>query len=89
MTRDILDAIYGCLIGGAIGDALGAPVEGWYYTEIREKYGRLEELLPGIRGNTGAYYGGSIGDRFREAYDGPTTPPGTSPMIPLWCTTCA
>jgi len=30
--------VYGCLIGGAIGDALGAPVEGWYYTEIREKF---------------------------------------------------
>jgi len=25
----ILDKVYGCLIGGAIGDALGAPVEGW------------------------------------------------------------
>jgi len=25
----ILDQVYGCLIGGAIGDALGAPVEGW------------------------------------------------------------
>jgi len=25
----ILDQVYGCLIGGALGDALGAPVEGW------------------------------------------------------------
>jgi len=25
----ILDKVYGCLIGGATGDALGAPVEGW------------------------------------------------------------
>jgi len=25
----ILDQVYGCLIGGVIGDALGAPVEGW------------------------------------------------------------
>lgn len=46
MAKNILDAIYGCLIGGAIGDALGAPVEGWYYTEIRAKYGKLEEFLP-------------------------------------------
>ena len=26
MAKDILDAVYGCLIGGAIGDSLGAPV---------------------------------------------------------------
>jgi ADP-ribosylglycohydrolase len=25
----ILDKVYGCLIGGAMGDALGASVEGW------------------------------------------------------------
>jgi len=40
------DAIYGCLIAAAIGDALGAPVEGWYWTDIREKYGRVEEFMP-------------------------------------------
>jgi ADP-ribosylglycohydrolase len=55
MAKDILDAVYGCLIGGAIGDALGAPVEGWYWTEIREKVGRVRELMPGF-GNTGAHY---------------------------------
>lgn len=44
MARDILDAVYGCLAGGAVGDALGAPVEGWYWTEIREKYGRMTEM---------------------------------------------
>lgn len=38
MKRD-LDHFYGCLIGGAIGDALGAPVEFIQYTEIIEKYG--------------------------------------------------
>jgi ADP-ribosylglycohydrolase len=42
----IADDIYGCLIAAAIGDALGAPVEGWYWTEIREKYGRVEEFMP-------------------------------------------
>ena len=41
---DILDKVYGCLAGGAVGDALGAPVEGWYWTEIREKYGRMTEM---------------------------------------------
>jgi ADP-ribosylglycohydrolase len=66
MGKDILDRVYGCLIGGAIGDALGAPVEGWYHGEIREKYGRIRELEPGTRGNTGATYG----------RPGPPTPPG-------------
>jgi ADP-ribosylglycohydrolase len=77
MPKDILDRVYGCLVGGAIGDALGAPIEGWYWTEIREKYGRLTELLPGERGNTGACYGGSTGYlQGPGKYDGPVTPPG-------------
>lgn len=29
----------GCLLGGAVGDALGAPVEFLRYTEIRERFG--------------------------------------------------
>lgn len=68
MAKDILDAVYGCLIGGAVGDSLGAPVEGWYWNEVREKYadGRITELEPGTRGNTGATYG----------MQGKTTPPG-------------
>jgi len=46
MANNLLDRVYGCLIGGAIGDSLGAPVEGWYYQDIRAKYGKLEEFLP-------------------------------------------
>jgi ADP-ribosylglycohydrolase len=77
MAKDIFDAVYGCIIGGAIGDALGSPVESWYYTDIRKKYGKMTELLPGVRGNTGPNYGGSTSYWFNEQYDGPTTPPGT------------
>lgn len=44
MTSDITDTVYGCLIGGAIGDALGAPVEGWTHHQIREEYGTVEEF---------------------------------------------
>lgn len=43
-AQSMYDAVYGCLIGGAIGDALGAPVEGWHWSGIREKYGRLTEF---------------------------------------------
>lgn len=44
MTDDIFDRTYGCLIGGAIGDALGAAVEGWPYQQIREEYGKIDEF---------------------------------------------
>ncbi|RSN51565.1 ADP-ribosylglycohydrolase [Actinomadura sp. WAC 06369] len=33
------DRMLGCLLGGAIGDALGAPVEGMALGEIRDRYG--------------------------------------------------
>ena len=46
MARNLLDAVYGSLIGGAVGDAMGAPTEGMLYTEIREKYGKVTTLLP-------------------------------------------
>jgi ADP-ribosylglycohydrolase len=44
MTYDIENRVYGCLIGGAIGDALGAAVEGWTHREIRAEYGTVEEF---------------------------------------------
>ena len=34
-----LDQIRGCLVGGAIGDALGYPVEFWDEQKIIERYG--------------------------------------------------
>ena len=33
------DKIYGCLLGGLIGDAMGAPAEGKTFEQIRERYG--------------------------------------------------
>jgi ADP-ribosylglycohydrolase len=41
-----LDAVYGCLIGGAVGDALGAPVENRHYADIRKRYGKVTEFMP-------------------------------------------
>jgi ADP-ribosylglycohydrolase len=46
VAKDFFDAVYGCLIGGAIGDAMGAPVENWHYADIRERYGRVREFVP-------------------------------------------
>lgn len=46
MAEGILDKIYGCLIGGAIGDAMGAPAEDWHYSDIRPKFGNIDSFLP-------------------------------------------
>lgn len=58
MTRSIADRVYGCLIGGAIGDALGATVEGWSYKRIRAEYGKVETFRtydnPHSRGKAGS-----------------------------------
>lgn len=37
----------GCLVGLAVGDALGAPVEGMSKAEIEQSYGRVTEMLGG------------------------------------------
>lgn len=46
MERKLIDRVYGCLIGGAIGDALGSPFEGWSYYRIRREFGRVEQFVP-------------------------------------------
>ncbi|MBL8164522.1 MAG: ADP-ribosylglycohydrolase family protein [Anaerolineae bacterium] len=38
--------VYGCMLGGAIGDALGGPVELWTTEKIRETYGNLDRFVP-------------------------------------------
>ena len=38
---ELFDKVYGCLLGGLIGDAFGAPVEGMHYKDIAEKYGKV------------------------------------------------
>jgi ADP-ribosylglycohydrolase len=39
------DKIYASMLGGAIGDAMGAPVEGWHYERIVETHGVVDSLL--------------------------------------------
>lgn len=43
MNNNRLDLVRGSLIGGAVGDALGYPVEFYSYCEIIDRYGK-----PGI-----------------------------------------
>jgi ADP-ribosylglycohydrolase len=42
----LFDRIHASMLGAAIGDAMGAPVEGWHYERIAERYGVVDTLLP-------------------------------------------
>ncbi|MFC9893984.1 ADP-ribosylglycohydrolase family protein [Nocardia sp. NPDC127579] len=37
--RAVTDRVHGCLLGGAVGDALGAPVENMLLADIRQRHG--------------------------------------------------
>lgn len=39
MDSKLFDKVYGCLCGGLIGDAMGAPAEGLHYREVEEQFG--------------------------------------------------
>jgi ADP-ribosylglycohydrolase len=45
MATDRLDNFRGALLGTAVGDALGMPVEGWSATSIARQYGEIHEML--------------------------------------------
>lgn len=49
------DRFVGCLVGLAIGDALGMPFEGMDAEVIREDYGHVREFLPGHGLSPGQY----------------------------------
>ncbi len=42
----LFDKIYAAMLGGAIGDAMGGPIEGWHFAEIEDRHGVVEDLLP-------------------------------------------
>lgn len=46
MCSMLFKKIYGCLLGGAIGDAMGGPVEGFpSYKELERRHGRVTSFL--------------------------------------------
>jgi len=49
MERERLARFQGCLVGVAVGDALGMPVEGWTREQIRYRFGELREMVDGLR----------------------------------------
>ncbi len=40
----LFDKVYGCLVGGIIGDAMGAPAEGKHYDEIARDLGEITDF---------------------------------------------
>jgi ADP-ribosylglycohydrolase len=50
MKLTLEDRITGCLVGAAVGDALGGPVEGWTPEQIAERHGGR------VRGIVGPFY---------------------------------
>ncbi|MDE7008130.1 MAG: ADP-ribosylglycohydrolase family protein, partial [Lachnospiraceae bacterium] len=44
MSNILYDKILGCLAGGVIGDAMGAPVENKTYQEIEAEYGMVSDF---------------------------------------------
>ena len=42
----VFDKIYASMLAGAIGDAMGGPVEGWHYERIVATHGVVRSLLP-------------------------------------------
>lgn len=42
---DLLSRVRGCVYGGAVGDALGAPAEWKFPPEIKQRYGEIVDLV--------------------------------------------
>ncbi|MFE9610757.1 ADP-ribosylglycohydrolase family protein [Streptomyces sp. NPDC006012] len=51
MKPTLEDRVTGCLVGAAVGDALGGPVEGWTPEQISERHGGR------VRGIVGPFHG--------------------------------
>lgn len=47
MQTERLRRFQGCLVGLAVGDALGMPVEGMPRYEVQQRYGVLREIVDG------------------------------------------
>ena len=51
MVGDLLDRFRGCLLGVAVGDALGMPTEGYTAREIRTKFGPVRDMMKAPEGH--------------------------------------
>jgi ADP-ribosyl-[dinitrogen reductase] hydrolase len=51
MVMDLLDRFRGCLLGAAVGDALGMPTEGYTANEIRAKFELVRDMMKAPEGH--------------------------------------
>ena len=49
-TSRLYDKVMGCLYGGAVGDALGAPAEWYLPDQIQERYGYITDFVENWEG---------------------------------------
>jgi ADP-ribosylglycohydrolase len=60
---DLLDRFRGCLLGAAVGDALGMPTEGYTAQEISSKFGQVRQMLPALENH---FHTGLLAGQFTD-----------------------
>ena len=60
---DLLDRFRGCLLGVAVGDALGMPTEGYTAREISSKFGMVREMMQAPEGH---FHSGLLAGQFTD-----------------------
>jgi len=63
MVMDFRDRFLGCLLGGAVGDALGMPTEGYTNQEIASRFGRVQDMQPAPEGH---FHSGLLAGQFTD-----------------------
>jgi ADP-ribosylglycohydrolase len=59
----LLDRFRGCLLGGAVGDALGMPTEGYTALEISSKFGPIRDMMAPSEGH---FHSGLLAGQFTD-----------------------
>ena len=62
-SMQLLDRFRGCLLGGAVGDALGMPTEGYTAQEIMSRFGPIKEMLPALESH---FHSGLLAGQFTD-----------------------
>jgi len=60
---NMLDRFRGCLLGVAVGDALGMPTEGYTANEIRARFGPVRDMMPAPEGH---FHTGLLAGQFTD-----------------------
>ena len=88
----LYDKVLGCLYGGAVGDAMGAPAEGYMPADIQARYGYITDFVEGWDSDIGKgdlrRHGAAAWPLLRknEKMEKAT---GVTPTTPTWCSCLA